>query len=129
MTLADLSFGHRVALTVAVVLAVMLLLAIIGYLTGRWSDAENYALAAEESHIVQLEPCMDETSREAIRVIMFDAVDDALHDHIKNLYAVMMKDYGAPSASRAKVGMTQGVKAHQAARIAITKWSPPECAN
>jgi hypothetical protein len=34
----NLSIGHRIAITAAIVILIILLLALVGYLTGRWSE-------------------------------------------------------------------------------------------
>ena len=68
----------------------------------------------------------DEETRERIRNIMIDALDEALHDQIKFLFQVWMKDErGQPD--RARVGARAAIKAHQSARKSALEWMPPVC--
>ncbi len=142
-----MSIGKRIALTFVIVLAFLFALALCGYESGRWdeeggelkftqeqswSKRHRFSLAsvpqAQAETSSQSEPigCMNAETRERIRSIMYDAIDDALHDHIKSLFGVWMKDErGQPS--RAGVGARQGVRANLFARKGANDWSPPEC--
>ena len=124
-----MTVAQRFLLVIAIVLAILFGLAALGYFTGNWNEDDalrpGYGLASAES---RPEFCVsDEAARERIRAIMVDALDDALHDQIKLLFEVWMKDdRGQPE--RAKVGVRQAIKAHQGARKAALEWEPPLCA-
>lgn len=116
-------------LTVAIVVIVLILLACVGYISGRWEDREEgyglgWLLSSASSEPIT---CVaDEDTRERIRVIMIDSLDEALHDQIKYLFQIWMKDErGQPD--RAKVGARAAIKAHQAARKGALEWMPPVC--
>lgn len=70
--------------------------------------------------------CFTEEVREEVRTIMIDAVNHALHDQIKSLFAVWMRDErGQPD--RASVGIAQALSAYKHAREQAEEWSPPVC--
>lgn len=104
----------------AIVVIVLILLACVGYLSGRWEEAN-----AQQGPITDI--CIiDDEARERVRNIMIDAVDEALHDQIKVLFQVWMKDdRGQPD--RARVGARAAIRAHQAARKGALEWTPPTC--
>lgn len=78
------------------------------------------------AHSEAPEPCMDQASREKVRALMLDAIDDALRDHTKHMYEVWMKDpYSQPS--RAITGMRAGIMAYVNSRNAALKFNPPLC--
>lgn len=83
-----------------------------------------YELASETSTPV---PCTDEVTRERIRGIMFDALDEALKNHITRLFEVWLKDdTGQPA--RASTGTRAGITAYLHARKQAETWSPMICA-
>jgi hypothetical protein len=68
----------------------------------------------------------DVETREHIRNLMFEALDDALHDHFMHLFAIWMKDdKGQPG--RARAGVMHGIIAHKTARELAAAWVPPIC--
>src|SRR5262245_38449307 len=99
--------------TFVVVVCILILLGFIGYSCGRWepqtAQVEGlFDMASAESTIVELQPCMDPATREKIRNIMYEAIDDALKEHIMKMYDVWMKDdRGQPG--RAATGVRQGI--------------------
>jgi hypothetical protein len=98
--LEDLSIGQRVILTIVAVVVVVLLLACIGYLSGRWEEA-----AAQERPAYQL-------SKFEPRLLVLErqAVEDAFVKKITSLWTVWMSDErGQPG--RAIAGATQARKA------------------
>jgi hypothetical protein len=136
------TYGGRVFLwALFITLVILFSLAAFGYFTGRWDDDTELSLgppwskrhayglmsaAAQNGAEIKATECMTDEARERVRGIMLDAIDDALHDHIKGLFGVWMKDdRGQPS--RASVGARQGLRAHQLSRQAVIAWNPPEC--
>jgi hypothetical protein len=112
---------------------VLLLLAWAGY--KNWETVEQkqglleWTLESASSQPAEVTVCVpDEDTRERIRVIMMDSLDEALHDQVKFLFQVWMKDdRGQPD--RARVGARAAIRAHQAARKAALEWMPPICSN
>jgi hypothetical protein len=97
--LDDMSLGYRVMLTVAIVVILLILLACVGYLSGRWEEA-----GAQPVYVVtKLEPRILALEREA--------VDDAFKQKITSLWIVWMSDdRGQPA--RAVNGAVQARKAY-----------------
>jgi hypothetical protein len=113
--LEDMSFGHRVMLTVAIVIIILILLAAFGYLTGRW----------EAEAKVQVD-CMDPIERENVRGIMLNAIDEGLKQQTIHLFETWMKD-SSDQPRRAAVGANNAINAHIRARASALKWDPPVC--
>lgn len=89
-------------------------------------DPRQYILQSETSRAVELPMCMDEQARERIRALFFEALDDALKDHVRLLMENWMKD-NRSQPDRARVGTQNGIRAHQQARVLIQEWMPPLC--
>jgi uncharacterized membrane protein YgcG len=128
-----MTFGTRFLLTIVLVLAAMLGLSLCGY---NYWDAEpqkdastlGFMLSSAESQPVELPMCMDEKTREQMRVVMIEALDEALKDHVKRVFEVWLRDdRGQPG--RARTGVSQGLKAYLGARQGALDWAPPLCAN
>jgi hypothetical protein len=96
--LEDMSIGNRIALTVAIVVILIILLACVGYLSGRWE--------AEAAQTQQTDPTwvpskwddqIDELERQAL--------GEAFKKHIMQLYSVWVTDNYQPRIPpRALVG-------------------------
>lgn len=119
--------ADKFLLVLIAVLAVLLGLALYGYLTGRWEDDDNNAhlwgLASAET---RSELCMDDESRERVRRLMYEALDEALKEKIKDLFDVWLRDATGQPA-RASKGMDNALRAYVAARASAAKFNPPEC--
>lgn len=104
--LQDMHIGHRVMLTVAIVVIIIILLACVGYLSGRWeAEAQPYQLSKFEPRLLELE-----------RV----AIDDAFKQKITSLWTVWMSDdRGQPG--RAINGAVQARKAYVASMTEIER--------
>jgi hypothetical protein len=121
---------NRWVWTFIIVVIVLLLLACVGYFTGNWNEDEaarpGYQVAAAESQMVDLGPCMDEATRERMRAVMLEALDDALKEHVKRVFEVWLRDErGQPD--RARTGVRQGIKAWLGAHRGALEWMPPTC--
>jgi len=141
MSWRNISLGNRIAITVAVALAVLFALALYGYLTGAWEDDDTkgevmaFELSSaetrpfkfrDEAQAQEPEVCMDAEMREKIREIMLTALNDSLHDHIVNVFTVWLRDdSGQPG--RARKGVMQGISAYIRSRKGMQQWNPPEC--
>ena len=116
-------------MSIFIVLAALFGLSLCGYnyweVKTQKDISRLFDLASAESEPAEL--CMDEPTRERLRAIMFEALDEALKDHIVHLFEVWMKDdRGQPD--RARVGVKQGIRAHQSARRSAEAWMPQPCA-
>jgi hypothetical protein len=80
--LEDMPISQRVLLTVAIVVIVIILLACVGYLAGRWEvEAQPLVPSKWDDHIDMLEK---------------QAIDDAFKRHIGQLYSVWVTDNYQP---------------------------------
>lgn len=70
--------------------------------------------------------CMDQASREKVRSLMLEAIDDALKQHTQHMYEVWMKDPNS-QPSRAITGMKAGINAYVNSRNAALRFNPPLC--
>jgi hypothetical protein len=86
--LEDISIGRRIVLTILIVIVVLILMAVFGYLTGRWEEAG--AAAVDDPPISKHEGHLLELDREAL--------DKAYKDHIGLVFGVWMKGPSDPSA-------------------------------
>lgn len=125
---ATLSFQHRLLLTLFIVLAILFALALLGYFTGNWEEDESlrpgYGLASAET---RPELCMDDDTRERVRRLMFEALDNSLRTKVEDLFAVWLRD-STDQPRRAQKGMDNALRAYVGARAAAMKFNPPECA-
>jgi len=80
-----ISIGHRVALTVIIVLAILFALAIIGYLTGGWDEAGAQGTPVPPS---KYDDHIDALERQAL--------DEAFKKHIMQLYSIWVTDAYQP---------------------------------
>src|SRR5262245_35247855 len=101
----------------AVVIAVLLLAFAFGYF-----ESANGEPAPRTSE------CVDETTREKVRALMLDALDEALKEHVKRLYEVLMKDAtDRTQPARAANGTRQGIRAYLQGRSGALNWNPRSC--
>jgi hypothetical protein len=109
--LEDLPVGHRVIITFCIVLVVLFALALIGYLTGGWDQAEG-AAPAVEPEITKFESDVLALDREAM--------DKAFIAHLQLLFTTWMKDYGTEGVEgRVIRGAQNGRRAYIKAREAL----------
>lgn len=99
------------------ILVVTLILLVMFYIV--WS-------AAAQKQDEKLLVCMDDESREAIRVIMQKGIDEALVRHTIQMFNTWMKD-PTEQPNRAITGMRNAVKAYIGSRKVVLTWNPPLC--
>ena len=123
---------NRWILAFVLAMCILIMLALIGYSYNRWDYVEqkpgvvDWMLASAQSQTVDLGPCMDESTRERMRAVMLEALDDALKDHVKHVFEVWLKDdRGQPE--RARTGVRNGVRAWLGAHRSALDWMPPPC--
>jgi hypothetical protein len=115
--LQDMSLGHRVMLTVAIVVILLILLAAFGYITGRWDEAQAK---------VDFD-CFDPTERERVREISLSGIDKGLEGAVAHLFDIWQRDPETQQPKRAQVGVTNALNAHSRARKYALAWMPPTC--
>lgn len=126
-----MSTGQRFMLTIVIVLAMLLGLAMCGY--KYWEVEEQrdvgalrFMLASAASQPIELSACTDEQMRERIKTMMLESLDDALKAHFQRMFEVWQRDdRGQPT--RARSGVQQGIAAYLNARKLATEWAPPVC--
>lgn len=70
--------------------------------------------------------CVDTDTRERLRALQLEAINEAYKDSVKHLFEVWMRDpSGQPQ--RARVGITQATHAYIHARSASLNWAPLIC--
>jgi hypothetical protein len=83
----------------------------------------GFEVASAQSTIIF---CTDEVTREKIRTIMIEALDEALKQHIIRTFDVWMRDErGQPE--RARTGVSHGINAYNQATKSVMTWAPPDC--
>ena len=112
--LHEMSFGQRAMLTVAIVVIILIVLALFGYLTGRWEvEAQGAPLISSkwDDHI-------DELERQAL--------DDAFKKYIGQLYNIWVTDNYQPRIPpRALTGARNARDAYIRSMDAIEKREQP----
>jgi hypothetical protein len=122
-----MTIGQRFLLTLIIIIVILFLLAALGYFTGNWDEDETarpgYGLASAET---RPELCMDSDTRERVRKIMIEALDNSLRTKVEDLFAVWLRD-ATDQPRRAQTGMNTALRAYVGARAAAMKFDPPEC--
>jgi hypothetical protein len=110
----DRSIGYRIVVTVVIVLVILFVLALIGYLSGRWEAEAQGAPVVPSKYDDQI----DELERQAL--------GEAFKKHIGQLYSVWVTDNYQPRfPPKAVVGMRNNRDAYIRAMEAIDKRSHP----
>jgi hypothetical protein len=115
-SLEDLSLGHRIMVTLAIVLVILFGLALFGFLTGGWEvqGAPKDASRPEDIPISKYE--------ERLVVLDRNAIEAAYHDQIKLLFQNWMKDVNDKSQpGRALTGTNHARDAFTRSIAAIEK--------
>jgi len=116
--LQDMHIGQRVMLTVAIVVIIIILLACVGYLSGRWEVEAQGAPVAPSKYDDQI----DELERQAL--------GEAFKKHIGQLYSVWVTDNYQPKfPPKAIVGMRNARDAYIRGMEAIDKRPHPPRTN
>jgi hypothetical protein len=107
--LEDLSIGHRIAISVIIVLAILFALALFGYLTGGWeAEAQVVPPSKFDKRIAELDR---------------EAIDEAYKEKIIALFNTWLSDpseqpsravKGAQNARRAYIGAMQAIERREA---------------
>jgi hypothetical protein len=110
MRLGNISIGNRIAITFVIVLAILLALAIYGYMTGAWE-----AQAQQPRRLVDVP-----LSKYEKRILELDraALDAAYQEQIHHLFLTWMKDE-SDQPRRAATGAKQARSAYERSIDAI----------
>jgi hypothetical protein len=105
--LDEMTLGHRVMLTVAIVVIIVIVLALFGYLSGRWDDAQAQPLLSSkwDGRLVELDK---------------QALEQAYLDQMGHIFSVWLK-HGVDDPKHARVGFNNARKGYNAAMIEIEK--------
>jgi hypothetical protein len=110
--LTELPLRHRIALTFIIVLIVLFVLAVIGYLTGRWE--------------VEAQPLVPSKWDDQIDALERQALGDAFKKHIGQLYSVWVTDNYQPRIPpKALIGARNARDAYIRSMEAIEKREQP----
>jgi hypothetical protein len=105
-SLENLSIGHRIAITVIIVLAILFALALYGYLTGSWeAEAQPLPPTKFDKRMIELER---------------EAIDNAYRRKIEALFTTWLSD-AAGQPARAIKGARNAQRAYIDVMAAIEK--------
>lgn len=107
------------------VLLMMMMISIMGY--DYWERQPQVQIPFQlESASAQVIVCTDQATKEKIKGMMLEALDEALRQHIVHMFEIWMKDdRGQPE--RARNGTVNGINAYIKASQGVTAWAPPDC--
>lgn len=107
-----MKLGHRIALTFAIVLAILLAMALFGFMGGRWEEAPGQALTEVDLYGDQpLDATLLRLDRRAL--------DEAYHAQLLKLWGVWLAD-GAKHPDNFQRGIANARRAYGLALQAIT---------
>jgi hypothetical protein len=104
----------------ALAIMLALIMALVGLIVRQTTDVQQ--LAAESA-----QQCMDIETRDHIRQLMNEGLDQAFRTHLVELFDVWMKDRAAEPI-RAQRGMNAGISAYARSRKSAMTWQPA-CVN
>ena len=113
--LEDLSIPTRIVITIVIVCLAILLVAIIGFASGRWE--------AEGQPIIE---CADPGVRDALKSTIHKALDRSFEERTIKLFAVWLSDE-QDQPRRFLTGMRLSVRGYINARNFVETWDPPPC--
>jgi|SRR5262245_1921624 len=107
------------------ILLMMMIISMVGH--DYWERTPQVQMPFTlESASAQIVQCADAPTREKIKGIMLEALDEALKNHIVHMFEIWMKDdRGQPE--RARNGTINGVNAYIKASNGVAAWAPPDC--
>jgi hypothetical protein len=110
--LHEMTIAQRITLTVVIVLVILFALALFGFLTGRWSEADAQVVA---------EPPTSQWDGDILKLDR-EALDEAYRDQLSRLFSVWMKDEsgqprrvinGARQARHAYIEVRRAIEARE----------------
>lgn len=103
--LDEMSIGHRIAITMLIVLVILFALALFGYLTGRWDEAEAQDDLADNATLLQLDK---------------QALDVAYREQVQKLFGVWLA-HQAGDSSRLVNGLRIARRAYNQAATQLAR--------
>ena len=90
----------------------------------RWSIIIITALVIAAPAAAQQSPLpgcfkIDDETRDKVRALVLDALDEALKEHVKHMFVIWMRDEGQPARTRASHGTRLGIRAYLSARTTV----------
>ena len=71
--------------------------------------------------------CVDEQTREQVRALVIEGLDQALRSHMSRVFEIWVRDIHERPPRRATAGMNLAVNAYILARAGAMRWDPPIC--
>jgi hypothetical protein len=72
-------------------------------------------------------PCVDEQTREQVRALVMEGLDQALSNYMTKVFDVWMRDVHESPPRRATLGLNLAINSYIRARAAVLAWNPPLC--
>ena len=72
-------------------------------------------------------PCAVDETREQVRSLVLDGLDQALRNQMTKLFEIWMRDAHESPPRRATLGMNLAVNSYMRARAGALAWNPPLC--
>ena len=113
--LEDMTLGHRIMLTVVIIVAALLVLAIIGWWIGGWDKAEAQQRPSTEPDIyagIPLDASLLRLDKQAL--------DDAYHDQVVKLFMIWLSEQ-AGDPTRISTGLKNARRAYNLAASRIAR--------
>jgi hypothetical protein len=108
-----MKLGHRIALTFAILLAILLAMALFSFMGGRWEEAPGQA-------ITEVDLYGDQPLDAALLALDRRALDESYHAQLLKLWSVWLAD-GAKNPDNFQRGLANARRAYGLALHAITK--------
>jgi hypothetical protein len=102
--LHEMTIGQRIVLTAAIVIIVLLLLAVFGYLTGRWDEAGGAPLPVP--------PLVRSKYDERLLALDREGIEAAYRAQVTLLFQNWMKDPDVGQPHRALTGLRNAARAY-----------------
>lgn len=71
--------------------------------------------------------CIDPTIKEQVRVLMLEALDNALRERVEHQFDIWMREPDRNQPARAATGTRTAVRAYADSRKFVQEWNPPPC--
>jgi hypothetical protein len=103
--LEDLSISQRIMLTVIIVVAALLFIGAVGFLSGRWeAEGQEVQSSKYEAHLIEMDK---------------HALDGAYHNQLLLLFSIWLKDGAGTDAARISNGLRIARRAYTQAATQI----------
>lgn len=105
-----------------------LLLVGVALFTASYRESERQQQASYEMASAESQPalCTDAVTKEKVRTILLEALDDALKQQVMHTFEVWMKD-DRDQPARARTGVLNAIRAYLGARKGAMQFEIMEC--